>query len=290
LTGAGAWLTASPVDDERTLDPALFQTALQRRLRLRVQELDAFCPLCGGTMDSYGDHALVCPCNGDRTVRHNALRNVVYEDAARACLGAEREKAGLLPGRPSEDGLRARLDEGAEGEPSQSRRQQRRPADVFLRRLGAGRPLALDFACTSGLRTDRLELASNNAELVLSKYEDFKREYKPPGETEGTEALCASQGLRFVPMIVEAHSGGWSKAARKVLDEIAKRAATVWNDKPEIASLAIAQRLSVTLHRENARAVMRRRGEAPPLPGVDVVLPASRGCGDRRCLEERFPC
>ena len=29
------------------------------------------CPCCGAPMDRYGDHALRCPCGGDRTVRHN---------------------------------------------------------------------------------------------------------------------------------------------------------------------------------------------------------------------------
>ena len=56
-------------------------------------------------MDRWGDHALTCSCNGDRTVRHNAIRNVCYEEAVEASLRPEREKAGLLPGRPHEDGL-----------------------------------------------------------------------------------------------------------------------------------------------------------------------------------------
>ena len=77
LCGAGAWLTAPPADPDRQIEPSLFRVALKRRLRIRVQEVDTFCPMCGGTMDSYGDHALSCPCNGDRTVRHNRLRNSV---------------------------------------------------------------------------------------------------------------------------------------------------------------------------------------------------------------------
>ena len=217
-------------------------------------------------MDSYGDHALVCPCHGDRTVRHNALRNVVYTDACRGSLGAEKEKAGLLPGRPADDGLPQRPEEA-----EQNQRQRRRPADVFLRRLGAGGPAALDFACTSGLRADRIQLSQSTPETVLAKYEDTKREFKAPGETETTERLCANQGLRFMPMVVEAHSGGWSKTARDILDSIAKSVATSWREDNEIASLAIAQRLSLTLHRENARAVVKRRCEATPLAAPDAA-------------------
>ena len=104
LCGAGAWLTAPPADAARTIEPALFKMALRRRLRIRVQDADMFCPMCGGTMDSYGDHALVCPCSGDRTVRHNRLRDSVFEDALRGHMGPEREKPGLLPERPRDDG------------------------------------------------------------------------------------------------------------------------------------------------------------------------------------------
>ena len=140
-----------------------------------------------------------------------------------------------------------------------------------MRRLGAGGPAALDFACTSGLRADRLALSRDTPELVLSKYEDHKREYKAPGEPETTDTLCANQGLRFVPMVLEAHGGGWSKTARGVLDSIAKSVASTWNENNEIATLAIAQRLSVTLHRENARAVVRRRHESTLTAPPDAV-------------------
>ena len=33
------------------------------------------CPLCASVMDPYGDHALVCPCNGDRTASTNSKNN-----------------------------------------------------------------------------------------------------------------------------------------------------------------------------------------------------------------------
>ena len=100
LPGAGAWLTAPPSDDAREVDPILFRIAVKRRLRLRVQICDSFCPMCGSTMDSFGDHALVCQCNGDRTLRHNALRNCVHADAVRGNMSPEREKAGFVASAP----------------------------------------------------------------------------------------------------------------------------------------------------------------------------------------------
>ena len=56
-------------------------------------------------MDSFGDHALTCPCSGDRTVRHNRIRDGFYQDAKQGNMAPEREKQGLLPGRPLEDGV-----------------------------------------------------------------------------------------------------------------------------------------------------------------------------------------
>ncbi len=51
-------------------------------------------------------------------MRHNKIRNLVFEEALRGGMVVEKEKAGLLPGRPSDDGLRT------EGE-------ARRTADIW---------------------------------------------------------------------------------------------------------------------------------------------------------------
>ena len=134
LPGAGAWLTAPPVDDGREIEPALFQVALKRRLRLRVATVDSHCPCCGDLLDAFGDHSLVCCCKGDRTVRHNRIRDVVFEEAVRAGMAAEKEKPGLLPARPADDGV---------GQVE----SLRRPADIWLPRTQGAAGEALDFAC-----------------------------------------------------------------------------------------------------------------------------------------------
>ncbi len=71
---------------------------------LRAPLLD--CQGCGAALDVFMDHALVCPCGGDRTLRHNALRNAVCAEARSAGLGVEMGKAGLLPPRPDDEGSR----------------------------------------------------------------------------------------------------------------------------------------------------------------------------------------
>ena len=82
----------APVCYDTSIDPSLFRVCLQRRLRQQVQPYDDDCLAYGYTMDSYGDHALTCACKGDRTTRHNKLRNIVYEEAFCGGLQAEREK------------------------------------------------------------------------------------------------------------------------------------------------------------------------------------------------------
>ena len=199
-------------------------------------------------MDRYGDHALVCPCKGDRTVRHNAVRNVAYNEAVESGMRPEREKAGLLPGRPHEDGL-----------PVES--SLRRPADIWIPRGQHSKGEAWDFACTSAMRADYLQSIPDDPLQVFEKYEDFKRNFKD------TEAECERQGFRFNPLIVDSHSGAWSPFARIGWDWLAKSQSSAWNEAGEITSIRIAQRLSFALHRENARAILRR---APPIDEPDV--------------------
>ena len=139
-------------------------------------------------MDRYGDHALVCPCKGDRTVRHNAVRNVAYSEAVEAGMRPEKEKAGLLPGRPREDGL-----------PPES--CQRRPTDIWIPRGRDNWSEALDFACTSALRADYLQSVPEQPSKVFEDYEGFKKTFK------NTADECDAQGFTFTPMVVEAHTG-----------------------------------------------------------------------------------
>ena len=195
---------------------------MKRRLRAPVYDEDGFCPCCGDLLDKWGDHALTCPCGGDRTVRHNAIRNVCFEEASHAGMRPEREKAGLLPERPASDEL-------------PQRRSARRPADVWLPRGQSNQPEALDFAVTSAMRTELLREASTTPELVFQRYEQRKKEY------QDTAQQCEQAGLRFVPMIVEAHSGSWSPLARGVLDWIARQRAAINHEEPATIALRIAQ-------------------------------------------------
>ena len=239
VPGAGAWLTAPPVNDGREIDTPLFRVALKRRIRAPVFDVDTGCPRCGEILDRFGDHAMTCQCGGDRTIRHNAVRNVHHAEAVEAGLRSEREKAGLLPARPSADGMTLKGN-------------GRRPADVWLPRGVSGASEAWDFAVTSGMQSLVFRSAAAQPEVVFQRYEQMKREYK------STARICTDAGFHFVPLVYEAHAGGWSPLARATVDWLAKEAAASHGEEGPAVALRIAQRISATLHRENARAILRR--------------------------------
>ena len=160
-------------------------------------------------------------------------------------MSPETEKEGLLlPARPWEDGAPTRADV-----------PNRRPADVWLPRGGgrsAGRPEAIDFAVTCGIRPSRVSLACRAPEDVLQEYTEYKNNHND------TAAECQRQGFLFTPFIVEAHGGSWCPDARRLADFTARQqvAAGMW--AKEGLPLRLAQRISCTIQVQNARAMLRR--------------------------------
>ena len=122
--------------------------------------------------------------------------------------------------------------------------------------------MALDFAATSGMQSSLLRQSAEDPTSVVVSYEQRKKDFIPQGETLSTESLCSRQGFHFTPMVLDAHGGGMGKDFRIVTDAIGKQAAAVSGHRCDFHSFLIAQRISVTLHRENARAILRRRVES----------------------------
>ena len=73
VPGAGTWITAHPVRERSEIDTPLFRVELKRRLRAKIFQEEFSCPCCGRAMDLWGDHAIMCQCGGDRTLRHNSV-------------------------------------------------------------------------------------------------------------------------------------------------------------------------------------------------------------------------
>ena len=220
---------------------------MKRRLRMRLLADPGVCPCCGQNLDVYMDHALTCMCGGDRTLRHNSIRNEVFAEAREAGLRCEKEKSGLLPPRPHEETLRG--ESGSSG---------RRPADIWFADWGNGQAAAVDFAVTSGLRSDTLVTSATDATAVLAMYDDRKRSYLD------TEAACNIAGLAFLPFIIEADGGGLGTTARRVCSFIAKASAAKTSGEAVEQATSLLRRITVSLHRENARATLRRLPAPPP--------------------------
>ena len=162
----------------------LYKVVLQRRLRMPLWPKACHCTACGATVDIWGDHALSCGCGGDRTLRHNALRDVTYHAALAAGLQPQQTKSSLLPQRLGQDALRENvLSNGS------------RPADVWIPRWDNGAPAAWDFA-------GAVHEAAADPNQPITVYEAHKRAHL------GTAAQCHQQKLSFVPMVVAAHGGG----------------------------------------------------------------------------------
>ena len=198
------------------------------------------CPQCGSCMDVYMDHSSVCSCGGDRTLRHNALRDLTCIEASIAGLRPKKEKQNLLPPRPDEEFLRGERPNTG-----------RRPADIWLP-IWNGKPAALDFACTSGMQASALHTSAVDGQAAMSSYEEKKRSF------QGTELACETAGFAFIPLVIESHGGGWAPTATKFLKSLAAAVADKeGRETSQIVGL-LRQRLSITLQRENARAMARR--------------------------------
>ena len=113
-------------------------------------------------------------------------------------------------------------------------------------------PAAVDFAITSGLRADRVERAQEGAQAIADDYAATKCAHLD------TEQKCQVAGFSFLPLVFEAHGGGWGTQARKTLGFIGHQSAAIGEWCPEGTPLRLAQRVSCSLHRETARAILRR--------------------------------
>jgi len=252
--GAGLWLQAVP-SKAASLDndPCLYVTMLRRWLRMPFADADVECPCCDGILDTFGDHALCCSGGGDRTRRHNLIRNLSFHAATAANLNPELGMPGLLPQRPLCGGC---YENGSSYSVDDSAPSARRPADVYIPRWRSGPPAAWDFAVTSSMRLDVMAESVTHCESALTKYEDSKCSHKD------TKNMCLAQGITFIPMIIEAVGGGWCQTARGVWSELAKSTALATGELETTNTCAVMllQRLSMTLHRENARACLKRCG------------------------------
>eukprot|EP00660_Eupelagonema_oceanica_P019634 gene19634-biopygen32906 len=90
-----------------------------------------------------------------------------------------------------------------------------------------------------------------------------------------TAAHCQEDGILFIPMVVEACGGAWGPAARSVWAEVAWCSAQLAGETIPFKAEQIQQSLSMILHRENARAILRRAPPASAMPAAPSPLPSA---------------
>ena len=104
------------------------------------------------------------------------------------------------------------------------------------------------FASTAVLLSATLQ----DSNSCLTAYEDFKRSHLD------TDRLCIEEGLAFAPVVFEASGGACGPTAAKILAELAKAKSIITGEPQDRVLTHLYQGLSIILHRENARARLKR--------------------------------
>ena len=125
---------------------------------------------------------------------------------------------------------------------------------LFLKGSSGGQE-AWDFSITSALRIGPAPPDPAAFSGVFSSVESRKKVFL------NTASECAQAGISFCPLVIEAVGGGWSDSLRSVVAWIASESNRCSPVRRSDASFKIVQRISCALHRENARAILKRAPE-----------------------------
>eukprot|EP00435_Cladocopium_sp_Y103_P075266 s109_g55.t1 len=214
--------------------PAAFVAELRQRLGIPDSATDTWCPQCNAVLHAHSHHAGICSTGGERTLRHNAIRNVVYTWIDRAGLNPEKERPGLL--LPHAGLKTSTLPSGAQ------------PISLYLAwKILEGTPTALDFAVTG---PESLPQAMHKPVRAAAACAGLKATHQDTGR------LCSEQGIHFQPVVVET-IGAWGKTASHVLHIVAATVAA--REGAAVADLhsRLLQELSTTTRRFRAQAALR---------------------------------
>ena len=140
---------------------------------------------------------------------------------------------------------------------------------MYIPRWRLGLPLAIDFAITSGLRPDVAHASAADPSAALAAYEDFKRNHLD------TARLCAEASLSFAPAIQEADGGAWGPEAQKVFSELAHCKSQITGEPKDTLLHQLLQSLGVSLHRDNARAIVKRANSFTHNVAAELLVAAT---------------
>ena len=225
---AASWLTVVPSPGLNLhLEPNEFQIAVKWWLGMDVS-FGSSCPHCPDhRLDPLGHHALTCKHGGDVVLRHNSLRDVFVEFCHRACLGGQVE-VGSGQGHD---------------------RLNSRPADVLVKNWHLGKPAAFDLTITSPLNPTTLTEAGVKCGSSAQVAEVRKH--------AANDGKCKELGWVCIPLAVESY-GCWGMEAQESFKRLAARLAIQMGCSRSQATTTLYQRLSLSLVRANARALLSR--------------------------------
>ncbi|KAL5460333.1 hypothetical protein EMCRGX_G033778 [Ephydatia muelleri] len=195
--------------------------------------IQSVCPFCPNiTLDPLGHHAVSCRHGGDVVIRHNRLRNIFAEFCRRAHLS-----------------VRVEVGQGLSRVQSNSR-----PADVLVDAWDRAKPAAFDVTVTSPLTPATLHDACNSAGVAAHKAECRKHSSIDP--------KCQELGWVCVPLAVESY-GNWGKEAQNTFARLTSILSISLHCPKAKVLTEIYGRLSISLVRSVARAILSRRCSVP---------------------------
>ena len=232
---ANAWIQCPPIQGlgkRALLDE--FRTMLKRHLDLDLFPNPVRCRLCGGSMDTKGDHASAFECKSGphKIARHNHVRDICLGLAVEAGVtGARAEQKHLIIG------------------------SGRKPGDIVVDRYHAGSDhTAFDITVSFTLQPSSISDAAQKTGYVAEQAHQRKlaRSFE----------VCRSQNVRFVPLAWES-TGGATDQVHSLLERWAYAAADRSGSPRPSVLAGVYARISIAIQRNNARAILDRLSEPP---------------------------
>ena len=126
---------------------------------------------------------------------------------------------------------------------------QSRPADIFIPSWIDGRKVAFDVSVVSPTQ--------DAVVLRAAEFSGAAIEMRKAAKNRAHFDNCRSQGIVFIPLVVETF-GGWDTDAVKCLKDMAKQCSRRWGKSYADETKHFFQRLSVALQRGNASLIVER--------------------------------
>ena len=227
---ASAWISVVPsVSLGLHFDSQEFNTELKWWLGVNPSvSLDGnlmACPLCpGNSLDSLGYHWVTCKRGSDVTLRHNAIRDVLFSTFRRA-------------------GLSSHLEVGRGWGQDCSRTH---PVDILVTNWDNGISAAFEVTVTSPLNSSVImEVGMYSG--VAARAAEFRKHSE-------NDTKCVPLSWKCIPLAVKSYDA-WGPEALKAFSQVATRLAIRVNTYKSKALADLYGRLSHTL---NARAILTR--------------------------------